>query len=150
FYFYSHNEKGGEKMNRQEIVEKVLSVSIRVAVMSVTMSAVIAVSAVMAFAGGYTLTYLGTNFEPMGINNSGQVVGFITTPSGDYHSALFSNGTITDLGTLPGYSESYARGINNSGQIVGYSFNFGGAQYATLYSNGTVTNLGTLGGITSA
>ena len=56
--------------------------------------------------------------------------------------------TVTDLGTLPGYSsQSYATGINNSGQVVGYSQASSGAIHAFLYSNGSMTDLlGTLGG----
>jgi probable HAF family extracellular repeat protein len=53
---------------------------------------------------------------------------------------------MTDLGTLPGDSSSYATGINASGQVVGYSGTAGGAQHAFLYSNGMMTDLGTLGG----
>jgi len=44
---------------------------------------------------------------------------------------------VTDLGTLPGASSSYAYGINASGQIVGTS---GGNAF--IYSNGSMTNLG--------
>ena len=45
----------------------------------------------------------GTQLSPAAINNAGQVVG-----SGDInaevgHGFLWSNGAITDLGSLPGY-----------------------------------------------
>ncbi len=48
---------------------------------------------------------------------------------------------ITDLGTLPGQSNSRAYAINARGQVVGDSFN-GGKSF--LWDNGTMTNLGSL------
>ncbi len=54
---------------------------------------------------------------------------------------------VTDLGTLPGGSSSFAYGINNSGQIVGDAYANGTAlQHAFLYSGGSMQDLGTLGG----
>ena len=47
---------------------------------------------------------------PLSINNNGQVVG----ENGSNRAFLFSNGTMTDLGTLGG-SQSVAYGINDSG-----------------------------------
>lgn len=55
-----------------------------------------------------------------GINDNGQVVGRCNYGIGGDHAAAWTNGTITDLGTLGGNS-SYAQDINNSGQIVGYA-----------------------------
>ena len=57
---------------------------------------------------------------------------------------LYSNGAMTNLGTLGG-AFSYAVGINSTGQVVGGSTSSGN-EYAFLYSNGAMTNLGTLGG----
>jgi uncharacterized repeat protein (TIGR01451 family) len=51
---------------------------------------------------------------------------------------LFSNGTLTDLGTLDG-DHSYPYGVNNAGQVVGES---GG--HAFLYSNGMLQDLNSL------
>ena len=81
-----------------------------------------------------------------GINNSGQVVGGFGS-----HAFLYSGGIMTDLGTLPGRSQSVAYGINNSGQVVGYSTNscgsggLNGCSHAFLYSGGMI-DLGTLPG----
>jgi len=89
----------------------------------------------------------GTSSSAEGNNASGQVVGFSETSTGDDYAFLYSNGTMTDLGTLGGsdsYSDAY--GINASGQVVGEWATSTGDDYAFLYSNGTMTDLGTLAG----
>jgi len=54
--------------------------------------------------------------------------------------------TVTDLGTLPGYTyESQALAINNSGQIVGSS-NTDQVAEPFFYSSGTMQDLGSLPG----
>ncbi len=93
----------------------------------------------------------------VGINNSGQIVGYYYTGSGlTKHAFLYSGGNMTDLGTLPGDAISSALSINSSGQIVGWSApaNAENAQsglpfHAFLYSGGLMMSLGTLGGNTS-
>ena len=55
------------------------------------------------------------------------------TSNSTIHAFLYSNGQMTDLGTLGG-SQSCGYGINASGQITGYS-NTGTAEHAFLYSN---------------
>ena len=49
--------------------------------------------------------------------------------------------TVTDLGGLPGSTDSEASGINNAGQVVGSSDG-----YAIEWSGGSVINLGGLPG----
>jgi probable HAF family extracellular repeat protein len=64
------------------------------------------------------------------------------------HAFLFSNGTVTDLGTLGG-SSSVANAINSAGQIVGWSnipSNTNPPSHATLWNSNVSTDLGTLGG----
>jgi probable HAF family extracellular repeat protein len=65
----------------------------------------------------------GTHSIAKSINDRGQIVGSsLTTPGSDQeHAFLYFNGKMTDLGTLPGMTYSYAYGINNNGQTVGYS-----------------------------
>jgi len=109
-----------------------------------TIAAIIAASPAMVSAyAGYSLTDLHLIWGPSpyetpgitAINNSGQVIG----GGGSYGAALYSNGTVLDLGSLDNYSAP--RGMNDSGQVVGTSgsiYSFG----AAFFSNGTVTKLG--------
>ena len=62
-----------------------------------------------------------------GINSRSQIVGrvdwttFGYTSFTQYRAFFFENGTMLDLGTLPGDSYSSASGINDRGQIAGVS-----------------------------
>jgi probable HAF family extracellular repeat protein len=63
------------------------------------------------------------------------------------------DGTLTDLGALPGGYNSYSQAINARGTVVGSAENgitdpvVGIAEFeAVLWRNGQITNLGTLGG----
>src|SRR5439155_8959017 len=86
------------------------------------------------------------------INRSGQVAGASSLAlASTIHAALFSGGSIQDLGALGGdYSAAY--GINNSGVIVGESdvIQQGVTNvHAFVYTNGpggSMVDLGTLGG----
>jgi probable HAF family extracellular repeat protein len=55
------------------------------------------------------------------INISGQIVGWsgIAGSSGAQHAALWSGGTVTDLGTIDSIAYNQANAINAAGQIVG-------------------------------
>jgi probable HAF family extracellular repeat protein len=87
--------------------------------------------------------YDGARMYATGINATGQIVGWAYTTSHEYHAFLDDNGTMTDLGILPGgYPDAQARAINDSGQIVGYS-SARGSSHAFLYSNGSMVDLGT-------
>ena len=77
---------------------------------------------------------------------AGRWWGLPTQAAATDHAFLYSNGTMADLGTLPGGSVSAAHGINASGQVVGYADTSSGYAHAFLYSNGTMTDLGTLPG----
>jgi probable HAF family extracellular repeat protein len=104
----------------------------------------------------YTITDLGAlpgfpHSFAQGINHSGQVAGFgsVTSGSGPSHAFIYTNGTLTDLGTLGG-SSSNAYSLNDSGQVAGTSAVSGDfPSHAFLYSGGRMTDLGTLGGRSS-
>ena len=72
------------------------------------------------------------------------MVGYYTTSAGAWSRGfLYSNGTMTDLGTLGGpYCVAYA--INDSGEVVGESTDSTGATFGFLDKNGTMENLNAL------
>ena len=82
------------------------------------------------------------------INAAGQVAGWGDTDGtgpAHRHAFLFSNGTITNLGTFAGGTQSFAYALNDAGQIVGSSNGLGVPQLnAARFSAGTVTDLNTL------
>ena len=99
---------------------------------------------------GSLSTRQGAASYAIAINDSGVATGIshidFSIPGGAiaYHSFVYKNGQLTDIGTLGGY-ESHAHDINNKGQIVGQSTTIGAVQRrAFLYDNGTMINLGSL------
>jgi probable HAF family extracellular repeat protein len=81
-----------------------------------------------------------------GINNQGQIVGLVPSLDGStFSAALWQNGAITNLHTLPGDFAAIASGINNQGQVVGStldaSFNW---SQAFIWQNGVMNGLSTL------
>ncbi len=98
------------------------------------------------WAAGYSITDLGSGTIPYGINNSGQVAGVAAFGAGTAHAFLYSNGAMTDLGTLGGTTYSTASAINDNGQVAGFAYAATDNVRSFLYSNGAMTDLGTLGG----
>jgi probable HAF family extracellular repeat protein len=94
--------------------------------------------AAFLYSGGTTTiinTNLQENYVASGMNNLGQVVGIFGSPS---RAFLYDNGTITNLGTLPGDNYSSAEDINDLGQVVGVSAPSGvNDGTAFLYSSNT-------------
>lgn len=77
--------------------------------------------------GGYAkLAHLSgdtTETQPRAINAQGTAVGSSRTAEGQVRAVTWktSTGKITDLGTLPGQSDSVALGVNATGSVVGAS-----------------------------
>jgi probable HAF family extracellular repeat protein len=79
------------------------------------------------------------------INRDGDAVGyFIDSNHAFFHASLWSGGSMTDLGTLGGGTNSQANAINASGQIVGWSDTLTGLEDATLWINGQIVDLNTV------
>jgi len=98
---------------------------------------------------------LGLVSRAFGINNTGTVVGdsaviaASTTDSRIRHAALFSKGSVKDLGTLKKQTFSRANSINSFNQIVGFSGPVldSPKSRAFFWSTSTgMVDLGTLGG----
>ena len=95
----------------------------------------------ICFATTYTITNFGL-YTPVGINNAGQVA--LNSGASDVAS-LYSDGTITSLGSLFPPNGSQATAINDAGQVAGWSpvapF---GRPHAVLFSGGGIRDLGIL------
>lgn len=95
----------------------------------------------------------GASNAALGINDTGQIVGYSGTTGGETHGFLLSGGVLTDIPTLGGHL-GFAHEINNGGQVVGHStLVFGPLNppfHAFLWTAGSSpTDLGTLGGTNS-
>jgi probable HAF family extracellular repeat protein len=85
------------------------------------------------------------NLYAYGLNSSGDVVGRSTTGS----AALYSQGTLTELGYFGTGDYSVARAINDDGHIVGMStidLELHSRQHPFVYRDGKLHDLGTLDG----
>jgi probable HAF family extracellular repeat protein len=82
----------------------------------------------------------------LGINDKGQVVGYVSTGSGfnggTSQAFLWENGHVTLLGERG----SRAIGINNQGQVIGESPDVDGTTHGYIWQDGQTTDLGTLPG----
>jgi len=81
------------------------------------------------------------------INNRGQIAGKVRTADGTtYVAALWqSDGTLTNLGILPGDFAAFATGINSRGQVVGNNFDSSfNWSHGFIWQNGAMTDLNTL------
>ena len=110
------------------------------------------------FGGG---SFLTSESSARSINNGGDIVGEGLIAAGTaFHAFLNRKGSVTDLGTLPGGLNSFAKAINESGVVVGNAdvpfvdqcpgpfgqpvpcINFKLAAF--VYANGVMTDLNTL------
>ncbi len=70
------------------------------------------------------LNDLGYGATAQGINHRGQIVGIVDSTDTIF-AALWENGELTNLGTLPGDFAAIATGINDRGQVVGSTLDSG-------------------------
>src|SRR5258708_18569948 len=108
------------------------------------------VAASLCAAQTYTVTDLGTlpggSFSgAKAINLTAEITGWAYSSSTVSDVFLYSNGAMTNLGTLGGPS-GIGNGINKSGQVAGYSTNSSGTYRAFLASGGSITDIGAPGG----
>jgi probable HAF family extracellular repeat protein len=81
------------------------------------------------------------------INNRGQIAGKVRSADGTtYVAALWQpDGTLTNLGILPGDFAAFATGINNRGQVVGNNFDSSfNWSHGFIWQNGVMTDINTL------
>jgi probable HAF family extracellular repeat protein len=85
-----------------------------------------------------------------GIDSTGQIAGWSDTDGTGAlhrHAFLYANGTITNLGTLAGGTQSFAYALNDSGVVVGASNASGAPLHAVVFgAAGAVDLAGSLGG----
>lgn len=89
---------------------------------------------------------LGTGAIAESINDRGQIAGIIGSADGTTEfGALWQNGVLTNLGTLPGDFAAIATGINNRGQVVGSTLDSGfNWSHTFIWQDGVMTSLDTL------
>jgi len=92
----------------------------------------------------YQATPIGKGTTAKAINAYGDVVGSITTPSGE-RAFLWSDGTLQLLGTLGG-TNSWAVAVNDRREVAGHAETASGDTHAFLWRNGAMQDLGVLAG----
>ena len=98
---------------------------------------------------GWAITDIGSNWEPLAVNERGQVVGNWGSPSPPnnytaptWRAVLWQNGKRAFL--TPTKTFSPARAINDAGQVIGYRVLSTGAFQNFLWQDGVLTDLGGL------
>ena len=132
------------------IMKPTIKRAIRFAQVSVLLSALPLSAHALQYTAVPLGTLGGTGSYAIGINDSGQVVGYAHTTGNTARHAFISapnptgTGQLTDLGTLGG-QYSWAYGINDSGQVVGRANTTGdAARHAFLYDAGIMMDLNDL------
>jgi len=78
-----------------------------------------------------------------GINDLGNIAGWGTMDHQVHAYLFYSGGAVTDLGTLPGGTNSFALALNNSNQVVGTS-SAGNGNHAVVWQAGALRDLNAL------
>jgi probable HAF family extracellular repeat protein len=90
----------------------------------------------------------GQSVYGAGINARGQVAGWADSDGAGAvhrHAFLYGDGTLTDLGTLPGGTQSFAYAVNDGGQVVGASNRAGVSQlHAVMFNASTAVDFNSL------
>ena len=92
----------------------------------------------------------GTQTVALGVNDSGQVVGWSQDSANRTQAFVWANGTMTGIGFLPGGTTSVANAINESGHVTGYSYVSGTAYHGFLYASNGMADIGALGTFSQA
>jgi len=79
---------------------------------------------------------------PLALNDSGDVVGYSLTATGEQHAFLWTNGVMQDLSPSGAHSE--AQVVTNSRTVAGTS-EIGGVVHILRWDNGQMTDLGPVG-----
>ena len=85
--------------------------------------------------GTYRLLGGSPNATATAINDAGQIAGDQVR---SYRASLYSAGTFTSIGVLPGDSDSAARAIAPNGDVLAVSFR-SSSYHPVIFSNGTLT-----------
>lgn len=89
----------------------------------------------------------GTYSVATDVNGAGQVTGWSYDSNQRQLAFFYSNGAMTNIGTLGGMYSYPSAGINAVGTVAGYAYTANNAAYrAFIFKNGQLTDLGTLGG----
>ena len=139
---------------------------VAVLAVAVGVSAAAAAAPAAAATTTYTITDLGSlgfgGSVPSAVNATGQVTGYsylltlVPDPAGcppnypnpkkcvehPWHAFLYSNGQMTDLGTVGGGNFSEGNAVNRSGQVAGASATNNGGSDAFLWNGKKMINLG--------
>ncbi len=93
-----------------------------------------------------SLPDLGTGALAFFINDNGQIVGEVGSANGKTaYAALWEDGAIINLRTLPGDAAALASGINNHSQIVGSTIDSNGDwSHGFIWQNGVMKDLNTM------
>jgi probable HAF family extracellular repeat protein len=140
--------------------------TLRAVIAAVAAACLMSTSAASASAASYSITDLGNLGYPTaraaGINESGQVAGTsYLAQRVEYnvgcvprhrpcfvhpeHPFLWSEGKITDLGTLGNGLFAEGTAINGVGEVAGFSNLKSGERHAFVFHNGKLTDLGSTG-----
>jgi probable HAF family extracellular repeat protein len=89
---------------------------------------------------------LGNGGIAQGNNNHGQIVGNIGSADGStFYAAVWQNGVLTNLKTLPGDVAALASGDNDQGQVVGSTVDSNNDwSHGFIWQNNVMTDLNTL------